>query len=359
MLKPPDKAIIPKLQEIKGKWFTYKDFATTLGLPIKTSYTIDSQINSLKVYCNIEVKKKPKPAKYMVVEVFNPNTPHLSQSKANNPYQVMFETLLYKHFQFIGKKEFYCSYKDLFFLFGMANRNFFTSMSNKIKILNNYKYMYSLIDKVYPSLKQWMVRKIDTMCSNGLLSKHIGYRLYKFYDGSFIPFELAIDSDEYAKCDKIYKDTYKKYMGNSRGWIPVSKKKIFDKELSERIKEEFNGEYIILRRVQILSLPDEVDIHSFKCDKAKALEYLGAINKECCEKVESIQSIPADKRKEFVDICINRRGERIVDLEALCKEQLKENKEILEELNDIFMLGWNYEDIYREFYYELIKIENK
>lgn len=165
------------LKKLEGKPIKYSELCEELAWPKKTGNSKISQINKLKLYCNIE--KIPGTTKYIIHKVYPSSNSPLS---AGNRYQIYFEHAI----QSALKKEsaLYLSHTQLLSTLYLINDNFkiLNNVDNRNTLLlfSDHNFFSENIMKITNGiLYQWAERRMQKMSQRGFIDFTDGYCLIK------------------------------------------------------------------------------------------------------------------------------------------------------------------------------------
>lgn len=322
--------IITKLKSIEGQELKYKKLCEALSLPVKTSNSKKSQLKNLQIYCQLIEIDSPK--RYLVKKVYDEELEMLGLAKGGNKYQLMFEAAVYQAFLKNSGKPLYLSNMDAIKLFKEVNDNFtYACNSEDMKIMGTeYEYMPEVAKIVYRILRQWTMRRIDSMNTRHTALKETGYRLYKEkeYKGRKYTTYINVpkDSELSKQCQAIYSRAIDEIMPEGWGtqndglednedkqksgkyWVPEYLWRQFETTIEQLVQKEFNGNYTTLKPIMILKPPTSEYVKEKLEDMCQKLQSLTHINEEACQKAlttTQLDHISNDKRKLFVEINMN------------------------------------------------------
>ena len=333
------KIEIEKLKAIKGEELKYNQLCKRLDLPIRYGNSKKSQLNNLRIYCNL--KALSSPTRYIITEVYEEGLAFLGIDTihGNNKFQLLFEAALYREFIKNKGKSLYLSDMDLLKLFNEINDNFsYTcNLKNMIKMGKEYTYMTPMGHTVYKILRQWTRRRLEGMEKRKIILSREGFRLYKKITnekGNEITLikNVDIDSKEEKICQEIYIQSYEKIMpedwnseDKGKYWVPEWRWISFENKIKELVEERFNGEYNDLKCIKIISPPS---LNWLKDKLEKINEQIACletnnINLEVQKKIMSTSQLDNNtnlERKKFIEMNIKKEPP------VLFKEALKEIK---------------------------------
>lgn len=334
--------IIVKLKSIEGQELKYKKLCEALNLPVKTSNSKKSQLKNLQIYCQLIELDAPK--RYLIKKVYDEELEMLGLAKGGNKYQLMFEAAVYQAFLKNNGKPLYLSNMDAIKLFKEVNDNFtYACNSEDMKAMGvEYEYMPEVAKIVYRILRQWTMRRIDSMNTRHTALKETGYRLYKEkeYKGrKYITYiNVPKDSELSKKCQAIYSKTIDEIMPEGWGiensededeeidviqkdveeekkkkksgkyWVPEYLWNKFETRIQQLVQEEFNGDYKTLKPIMILRPPTSAYVKEKLEIMCQKLQTITHINEEACQKAlttKQLDHISADERKRFIETNMN------------------------------------------------------
>lgn len=327
---------INKLKVIEGQELKYNKLCEVLGLPIKTSNSKKAQLKNLQIYCKLVELTNPK--RYLIEKVYNEELEMLGLTKGNNKFQLMFEAAVYQAFLKNNGAPLYLSNMDAIKLFKEVNDNFSYACNNEdMRTMGpEYEYMPEVAKIVYRILRQWTMRRIDSMNERHTALKETGYRLYKTkeYNGRKYTTYINVpkDSELSKRCQAIYSraidevmpqgwgiqndefeedDEEKDKQKSGKYWVPDYLWRRFELRVSQLVQEEFNGSYTTLKPIMILKPPTSEYVKEKLEDMCQKLQALTNINEEACQKAlttTQLDHISNDKRKMFVEINMNPKA---------------------------------------------------
>lgn len=322
--------LINKLKAIEGQELKYKKLCEVLGIPIKTSNSKKAQLKNLQIYCKLVELDKPK--RYLIEKVYNEELEMLGLAKGNNKFQLMFEAAVYQAFLKNNGAPLYLSNMDAIKLFKEVNDNFTYACNNEdMQIMGpEYEYMPEVAKIIYRILRQWTMRRIDSMNERHTALKETGYRLYKTkeYKGRKYTTYINVpkDSELSKQCQAIYSRAIDEIMPEGWGaqndglednedkqksgkyWVPEYLWRQFETRIEQLVQKEFNGNYTTLKPIMILKPPTSEYVKEKLEDMCQKLQSLTHINEEACQKAlttTQLDHISNDKRKLFVEINMN------------------------------------------------------
>lgn len=324
--------LINKLKAIEGQELKYKKLCEALEIPIKTSNSKKAQLKNLQIYCKLIELDKPK--RYLIEKVYNEELEMLGLSKGNNKFQVMFEAAVYQAFLKNNGAPLYLSNMDAIKLFKEVNDNFTYACNNEdMQMMGpEYEYMPEVAKIIYRILRQWTMRRIDSMNERHTALKETGYRLYKIKECKGRKYTTYInvpkDSELSKQCQAIYSRTIDEIMPEGWGtqndglednedkqksgkyWVPEYLWRQFETRIEQLVQKEFNGNYTTLKPIMILKPPTSEYVKEKLEDMCQKLQSLTHINEEACQKAlttTQLDHISNDKRKLFVEINMNQK----------------------------------------------------
>lgn len=326
------EGLINKLKAIEGQELKYSKLCEALGLPIKTSNSKKAQLKNLQIYCKLIELDRPK--RYLIEKVYNEELEMLGLAKGNNKFQLIFEAAVYQAFLKNNGAPLYLSNMDAIKLFKEVNDNFAYACNNEDmqKMGPEYEYMPEVAKIIYRILRQWTMRRIDSMNERHTALKETGYRLYKTkeYKGRKYTTYINVpkDSELSKQCQAIYSRAINEIMPEGWGaqndeleneedkqksgkyWVPEYLWRRFETRIEQLVQEEFNGNYTTLKPIMILKPPTSEYVKEKLEDMCHKLQTLTHINEEACQKAlttTQLDHISNDKRKMFVEINMNQK----------------------------------------------------
>ncbi len=311
--------IVDKLNQIIGREMKYKQLCECIGVEPKTGNSKKAQMNSLSMYCNIEVLEKP--TRYMVTKVYEDEVELLGLLSTNNKYQIMFEAAVYQAFVDNNGQPLYLSNMDTLKLFQEVNENFAYACNKDFinSIDEQYHYMPEMGLALYRILNQWTKRRLKSMENRHSIKTRECYRLYKKINvGAYEYIEsinVPTDSELERRCQEIYNDAIDEVMPPNWGnvdkggkfWVPDHLWAKFQSKVRELVKDKFNGAYFDLKPIMKISCPTEGWLKGKIASLCKELNALTAINEESCRKAletknKQMDNITQGQRKQFIEI---------------------------------------------------------
>lgn len=324
--------IIEKLKEIKDMEVKYKKLCELLGLEIKAGNSKKSQINNLRMYCELQELDNPK--RYCVKRVYDKELEILGLNDNRNKFQLMFDAAVYQAFINNNGEPLYLSNMDAIKLFREVNDNFTYACNTEQmkKMGTEYEFMPEVGKIIYRILRQWTIRRIDSMNRRHTALKETGYRLYKTkeYNGNkYTTFlNVPINSELSKKCQAIYNKAIEEIMPegwaetpneeeikiegkdetkqkSGKYWVPDYVWLKFEKRIQQMVQEEFEGNYDNLKAIIVLKPPTSQYVKErleILCQKLQAITH---INEEACQKAlttTQLDHITTSQRKKFVEI---------------------------------------------------------
>ena len=330
--------IIEKLKSIEGQELKYKKLCEALCIPVKTSNSKNSQLNNLRMYCELVELKNPK--RYLIKRVYDKELKLLGLADGRNKFQIMFEVAVYQAFLNNGGNPLYLSNMDAIKLFKEVNDNFsYACNIEHMQIMGpEYEYMPEVAKIIYRILRQWTIRRIESMHIRYTIRKETGYRLYKEkeYEGKkyMTYINVSGDSDLVKKCQTIYSKAIEEIMPEDWGvvknkdesieiikegekekknksgkyWVPDYIWKQFEERIKQLVYDEFGDKYDDLKPIMVLRPPTSEYIKERLEDMCKKLQTLTHINEEACKKAlttTQLDHISAESRKQFIETNMN------------------------------------------------------
>lgn len=324
---------VENLKKIIGKELKYKSLCESIGIPVKGGDAKKSQIKDLQIYCSLSILEHP--TRFIIEEVYGDAFKVINGISGNNKFQAIFDAALYHALIENHGEPLYVSGLELIRLFQEVNDNFGTTLNihNLKKIGDEYIYMNSMSDIVYRVLKQWTEHKLNSMNSRGVIRLSTGYRLYKKMHGYKGDFYVKYDVPQSTKnnvneldqlCMAIYNKTHEKcfpFLQESyiqrkldkkekvNYFIPEHKLKTFNDELDKEITEATDGEYCKMKRVKVITPPQESWLQEKLAQIYKEYPDLNEITNEVHNKVLTIKQLDdfsGNERKLYAKMNIDR-----------------------------------------------------
>ena len=324
---------IENLKKIIGKELKYKSLCEAINIPVKGGDAKKSQIKDLQTYCSLSLLENP--TRFIVEEVYDGAFEVINGISGNNKFQAIFDAALYHALIKNHGNPLYVSGLELIRLFQEVNDNFGATLNINIlkKIGNEYVYMNNMSDIVYRVLKQWTEHKLNSMNTRGVIRLSTGYRLYKkihgpkgdFYSKYDVPQSTKNNVNELDQlCMTVYNKTHEEcfpflqesYIQNKLSkkekvsyFIPGYKLKFFNDELNKAISEATNGEYCKMKRVKVITPPQESWLQEKLEQIYKEYPDLNQITNEVYNKVLTIKQLDdftGNERKLYAKMNIDR-----------------------------------------------------
>ena len=324
---------VENLKKIIGKELKYKSLCESIGIPVKGGDAKKSQIKDLQTYCSLSLLERP--TRFVVEDVYDEAFEVINGISGNNKFQAIFDAALYHALIENHGEPLYVSGLELIRLFQEVNDNFGVTLNihNLKKIGDEYIYMNSMSDIVYRVLKQWTEHKLNSMNSRGVIRLSTGYRLYKKMHGHKGDFYVKYDVPQSTKnnvneldqlCMAIYNKTHEKcfpFLQESyiqrkldkkekvNYFIPEYKLKLFNDELDKAITEATDGEYCKMKRVKVITPPQESWLQEKLAQIYKEYPDLNEITNEVHNKVLTIKQLDdftGNERKLYAKMNIDR-----------------------------------------------------
>lgn len=341
---------VVNLKLLIGKEMKYKPFCEAIGIQVKSGASKRAQLKDLQSYCSLTVLENP--TRFRVDEVYEEAFTVINGISSNNKYQKIFDAALYHALIKNHGQPLYVSGLELITLFQEVNENFaHTFDRDKLKEIGpEYLYMNSMTDIVYRVLKQWTEHKLQSMNDRGVIRLSTGFRVYKKIHGSKGDFLVKYDVPQTSKnniveldqlCMTIYNKVHEQcfpYLQDSyiqkkkdRGekvscFIPEYKLRLFNEELDKEIYKATNGEYCKMKRVKVITPPQEEWLQEKLAKIYKEYPELDEITNEVYNKILTIKQLDdftGNERRLYAKMNIDRKPEFWFD-EKL-KELKKEN----------------------------------
>ena len=302
-----NEEIIPKLNEIVGEELKYKQLCEKLNLNYKSSDSKIHQLETLGLYCDLEVL--PNPTRYIVHQVYNGAI--LNHIHKNNKFQDLFEGAMYQTLISNGGRPLYMSNMELLSLFNEVNENFSYSCNESyMKLLGGeYITLNEMSQITYKILREWTKRRMKQMEARKVILTRQGFRLYSNYDGMYIIHNVDIDSETEKICQEIYDKAAKETLPEnwSGEWVAAWRWENFEEKIKELVEEYFQGAYVDLKPITIIFPPREEYLIETLNKIYNKIPELRAINEEAKNKIFNTSQL--DKytgldRNRFVEISI-------------------------------------------------------
>lgn len=310
-----NESIIPKLQAIVGEKLKYKQLCEALNIKYKsTSQNSKShQLNQLALYCDYDIIDNP--TRYIVNRVYDQAI--ISQINGNNKFQDLFEGALYQALLNNNNQPLYVSNMELLNLFNEVNENFsYSCNEHYMKLLGGKFITLNQMSQItYKILREWTKRRITQMESRKVIIRRQGFRLYSRFNDIYIIHNVEIDSEIEKKCQEIYdraaKDTLPEDWHGE--WVQAYRWENFEKRIKELVEEYFNGEFVDLKPINIISPPRE--------------DYLKEILHKLYNKIPELQKLNQESIKKIFNTT-QLNGYTGEDREMLINISIKENPDI-------------------------------
>lgn len=319
---------IEKLKSVQGQELSYKGLCEALDLPIKTSNSKTSQLQSLQSYCDIIVRQKP--TKYIITEVYEGALPIIEELNQNNKFQLLFDAALYQLFILNKCQPIYASSIDLLKLFKEVNSNFsYACNSSHMRAMGEeYLYMADMSQIVFRILSQWTNRRIKQMAQRKIVTVADGFRLYRiahindskgdliysYKEGVNVPF----NSELHHQCQTLYSMAIEKVLGPDRGkdigWLSMGQWQLLKYEINSLVREKFNDTYCGLKAVKILCPPEEEWLRAKLIQTYQQLDVpaFEKINQEATRKIletKQLASYSLEEKNKYINLNVNPRPE--------------------------------------------------
>ena len=337
--------LLKKLKAIEGQELKYKKLCEAIGFPVKTSDSKNAQLKNLTMYCDLVQLEKPR--RYLIKKVYDKEMDMLGLIDNRNKYQLMFEAAVYQAFLDNGGEPLYLSNMDSIKLFKEVNDNFaYACNKEDMQLMGpEYEFMPDVAKIIYKILRQWTMRRIDSMNTRHTAIKETGYRLYKenIYNGQKYKIGVNVPKDSMLskRCQAIYSKAIDEIMpqdwgiehrdreGNLKSgkyWVSDYTWAKFENKIKQLLKEEFNDVYVDLKPIIILKPPTSERIQEKLGELCHKLEALININEEVCKKAlttTQLDHISNKDRKRFVET--NMKLKTPISF----REELKKRREII------------------------------
>lgn len=326
------------LKKLEGKPIKYSELCEELEWPKKTGNSKISQMNELKLYCNIE--KVPGSAKYIIHKTYSsPNSP----LSAGNRYQIYFEHAI----QSALKKEstLYLSHTQLLSALYLIDDNFkiLNNVDNRSTLLFcNHNFFGENIMKIANGiLYQWANRRMQKMCQRGFIDYTDGYCLIKEIEIAKnrikISNNVMADSDlgeTVKKCYETAYDTIFPKRNKKSFWVPSTYQTAFSLELKTQLKECIGNEYIGAYATKVIISKQTIVDNLRNSDVKKIL------NNEAMKKIsetKQLNELTGFERDRFVSELIKLNPE--IDYQEILRQAEKKQKQEYKRLQKEYQLS--------------------
>ena len=300
----------------QSKIFKYKELCEYLNLPVLGGDSKKAQLKQLQSQYDITIL--PNPTRYL----FNGEYP--IQLKAldihsNDKFQKIFDAIMFRLLIENKGRALYLSNMELIKLFQEVNDNFVMTF-DKAKLVYidiEYLYMADMTDVVYHILKEWTWRKIESMAKRQIISIGEGFRLYSHGPNNMamkfdVPLPTSVNASPLSTlCQTIYAKTYKQFFpksddGKINRALVLDKTRLgrFNRALNKAIEEATNGEYYKIKKVHIITGPDEEWLYDRLADIYKEYPDVNLITEEVCRKImetKQLDDFTGRQRKLYIE----------------------------------------------------------
>lgn len=302
-----DADIKEKLIPILGKELKYKDLCAELDIPYKNGASKRRQLEDLSLYCDLEVLDNP--TRYVVNKVYDGAI--IAQINGNNKFQDLFEGAMYQALLNNNGEPLHISNMEMLRLFNEVNENFSYACNKSYMSLlgGDYLTLNEMSQITYKILRQWTKRRMEQMEARRVIITRKGFRLYRKWEDAYIIQDVLTDSETEQICQMIYDRAAKETLPEDwhGEWVQSYRWENFEKRIAELTEEFFDGEYINLKPITIISPPKEDYLREILGDIYNKIPELQEINQEARNKIFSTSQLDkytgAD-RKMLVDISI-------------------------------------------------------
>lgn len=302
-----DADISDKLMPILGKELKYKDLCQCLSISYKNGASKQKQLEDLSLYCDLEILDKP--TRYVVRAVYDGEI--IAQINGNNKFQDLFEGAMYQALLNNGGKPLHMSNMEMLQLFNEVNENFSYACNEYYMKLLGGKYLRlnEMSQITYKILRQWTKRRMEQMEARRVIITRKGFRLYRRWHDAYIITDVPADSQNEQICQMIYDKAAKEILPeNWHGeWVQAWKWENFEKRIAELTEEYFDGEYINMKPITIISPPKETYLLEVLNTIYNKIPELQNINAEVRHKIfttSQLDKYTGEDRKMLVDISI-------------------------------------------------------
>lgn len=303
---------IEYMRAVQGQELKYKQLCEALDIKYKGGYAKSTQLHDLNTFCKLEQLEAP--TRYVIQEVYDEEYKAFMELNERNRYQYYFEAALYQEFLRNGCRPIRASFKDLLLLFKEINPNFVFSGNQQLlkKISPDITYMADINDKIYPILKQWTRRHLQSMEKRFVIIKREGFRLYTKYTNkqgvtSFVKYDLEENSELEQKCLEIYYQAAKEIMPldwcETRIYVPESTWERFKTRRSQLVKQKIGERFDDVKPIMIITPPTKEWVTNKLLETYEQVEALPAIEAETINKILStnkLNDFTMNQRKEFI-----------------------------------------------------------
>ena len=301
-----------------------------LNEPVKSSDSKKRQIDEWQLFCNIDISKNP--TRYNVLDVYEGKIELLKEINTNNKYQTIFEGGLYQKLLDNKEKPLYISNMELLTLFHEVNENFsYSCNTGYMSLLGvDYQTLNEMSQIVYKILKRWTSRRMEQMVARKVIIVRKGFRLYsKTKGGAIIITNVQPNSDIEKICQEIYDKAAIEIMPDnwSGEWVTAWRWERFEQKIKELVIQYFQGEYIDMRSINIISPPREEYLIKKLNNIYGEVPELNKINEETCRKLlttTQLDKYTGEERQNLIDITIKQNPE--ISLKDKLKKKKKEWK---------------------------------
>lgn len=325
-----EEEFIEKLNNIKGQSLTYKKMCELLDEPLRNSDSKKRQIEEWQLFCNIDISKNP--TRYVVLDVYEGRIELLKEINSNNKYQTIFEGGLYQRLLDNKGKPLYISNMELLSLFHEVNENFsYSCNTGYMSLLGvNYQTLNEMSQIVYKILKRWTSRRMEQMEKRKVIIVRKGFRLYsKTKGGAIIITNVEPNTQTEKICQEIYDKASIEIMPDKWAgeWVTAWRWERFEEKIKELVIQYFEGEYIDMRSINIISPPREEYLIKKLNDIYGEVPELNKINEETCRKLlttKQLDKYTGEERQNLIDLTIKQNPE--ISLRDKIKKKKKEWK---------------------------------
>lgn len=303
---------IEYMKAILNQELKYKQLCEALDLHPKSGNAKAPQLRNLGSFCKLE--QLDSPTRYVIREVYDEEYKAFLELNERNRYQYYFEAALYQEFLRNGCRPIRASFGDLLLMFKEVNPNFIFSSNPKLlkKISPDIAYMTDISNKIYPILKQWTRRHLQSMEKRFVIIKREGFRLYTKYttkqgETSFIKHDLEENSELEQKCLEIYYQAAKEIMPpdwcETRVYAPEPTWERFKTRRSQLVKQKIGARFDDVKPIMIITPPTKEWVTNKLLETYEQVEALPAIEAETINKIlntNKLNDFTMNQRKEFI-----------------------------------------------------------
>ena len=276
-----------QLESLKGRLVTYPEMCRVLGLKVKTGDSRNLFFDKLKLCCKVEKVGR----KYRIDEIYDSNL--FCEIHGNNKFQIYIDQLIMEAFKRNDYNPIYLSRTELFLELGLVNHNYKIAKSREaVRLLGaNYYYLIETIPEISSILSNWIIRRIKSLQSRGVIMYSSGYRLIKkqVYNNQIIYMKenLVPNSEKEKLAMKAVYNARKFVLPESlieTDWIPDYYLPAYQDALRKEIIQSFGVEYENIVPVMSLRSTDKIiNSHLKSCRKI--------LNNESMRKIQTTKRL--------------------------------------------------------------------